>query len=321
MGSIFIVGMPRSGTTLVSAILDAHHAVAITPESHFFRLFCRRPRMATAALSRDAAESLVTETLDASGFKDCGFSPEEKAEISKRALEQEPVTRATIFNLVLDFYRIKQKASVVGEKTPDHFSFIDSILRTDPSARLLFVFRDPRDVSLSLQATPFAQAGALFHAMKWQRCYDTYRDWQKKLGTQRILLLKYEDLLTSLDSQIERMCRFLGVDVDPQMKAWHEQPVKIFDRERETWKGNALGPLKARNFGKWKEIMSPEENYIFRVFAGRGMKDLSYELELPRDGAVRKSELVRLLGGNIAQILSRIPQSILKTVGLKQRGF
>jgi hypothetical protein len=110
---VFLMGCPRSGTTLLSAILDRHSQFAATPETHFFQLsYLAKP----GSSDRD---ELVRLFCDNPRAADCGL---EEAELSQ-ALQEDEATHAGALRAALRLFARKQGKSNVVEKTPDNLPF------------------------------------------------------------------------------------------------------------------------------------------------------------------------------------------------------
>ena len=141
-----IVGVPRSGTTLLRIMLDAHSALAIPPETGFL------PRLAAldgvAGDGRAAFDAITgAETwpdfhLDATAFA---------AEIARLV----PCTSADVGRTFYRMYASRFGKARWGDKTPSYGTDIDQIAGLLPEAHILHIIRDGRDVMLSVRGLWF----------------------------------------------------------------------------------------------------------------------------------------------------------------------
>lgn len=227
----FIVGCPRSGTTLVQAILASHPDVFSFPETHFFRKirgrFGRRgpswlasPRAASRQLRRLAVE--------------LGVKPYPRVpyylRISARAYER-------AFVQLIDRACVRAGKSVWVEKSPTHLHYIDEILRIIPTARFVHVLRHGRAVVSSFyglcktspdwvrQVLPGDPIDNLRHDEKDHRVLDAIVDrwnadlritasWSRDPAHYVVVL---EDLLSDPEAEIHSLCSFLGLRYTDEM--------------------------------------------------------------------------------------------------------
>lgn len=318
----FVVGMPRSGTTLLSAMLSAHPDIHVTPETHFFRLFCRSAKQAQRSLSPTEFRQLWEDYRASWGFKDLQFDEAALEAICERVEAAEPKTAGGIFRAVLDHVREEAGTALIGEKTPDHIFHWQAIRAVYPDARFIFILRDPRAVSQSLRTTPFNKGGGLWHANRWRRAVAAFREMEAVLGPRVVTLVRFEDLVTDPTIQMERLCTFLGVDFDPALGNWQGHDLGLFDPGRETWKTNTNNPLQAAAAEKWRQAITNEEAWLIGRAAGPELSAFSYSTGI--DDAARGMDPLRIaliVLDNLWQILRAMPNGVFKALGLKRRGI
>lgn len=269
---VFVVGMPRSGTTLLSSLLDAHPDLVIAPETHYFT------RCWTGGPVQDPAHAL--EMLDRlfrqPGVRDMGLSEREKTTIRDEVRGMSAPTHGALLRTVLETYAERSSASAWGEKTPDHLRFVPEMARQFPEAVFLALVRDPRDVALSLRSLPWSRSTLPEQAWTWrsyaariERYHADYED--------RFLHLRYEDLITNPEEQLRRMCAFLETPFHASMLQLQEQQAKPFDADREPWKQKSGRQIDASNREKWRTQLPEEERVIVEMIAGRWLTVYGYE--------------------------------------------
>jgi hypothetical protein len=207
----FIVGCPRSGTTLLASLCDRHSQVAVTPESHFFsksyfrnKISSHKDRLFNAAeLSRRFAESQYTRDLNLSSRELLAATGESDIRLD-------------------DFYRIAMETFVsargkVGwmEKTPAHLLFADRIFDWYPQARMICIFRDGRDVALSLRKLPWSITPVRHYATLWRQSAIAMLRCQRQ-WPENFLAIRYESLLTDPKKTLSSVMNFVGLDFEPQ---------------------------------------------------------------------------------------------------------
>lgn len=146
----FIVGVPRSGTTLLSAILNRHSSIAVTPETHFFRILFDDPIIRQAMLD-DLASGLrqYFDRLDSiRRDKNEAWAPSVAEIISFCNGDHRP---ENVFSALCRLLaKPKNDTLLILEKTPSHLLHTDAIRKFFPKASVIHVIRDGRDVASSL---------------------------------------------------------------------------------------------------------------------------------------------------------------------------
>lgn len=280
----FIVGVARSGTTLLRLMLDAHPELSIPPESYFLLPFLRRP--ATELRSVDAAEfhRLVT------GFHtwpDLGVGAEE-LEVALDAVR--PFTLGAGARAVYRLYASKRGKARWGDKTPSYAAHVAAIERILPEAHFVHIIRDGRDVALSLRAQWFAPASDMEGlARHWA---DTVRA-TRAAGTKarHYLEVRYEELLRDPRATLATVCGFVSLRFDEAMLDYHrtagerlgevgDQRLpdgRVITRESRLGKHRLAGtPPDASRIGVWREGMSGADRDAFESAAGELLRELGY---------------------------------------------
>ena len=171
------------------------------------------------------------------------------------------------------------------EKTPMHVQVIDRIFERFPDAKVVFMIRDGRDVTVSMRK----RYGGFEQGLK--RWLDDNRcglDW---VDDDRVMMVKYEDLVRDYAQVMPHICEFIGESFEEGLISYHEQPAFIFSRD-VSHPGSAAGKdhQQFRNWqinqklfdgsGKWKQEMTGEEKARFKQQA----LDLLIHLGYAEDG-------------------------------------
>jgi tetratricopeptide (TPR) repeat protein len=234
---VFVVGMPRSGTTLIEQILASHPAVYGAGElSDVNELVCNLPGIGGVAFRypEDAA-TLTGDQLRALG----------------RAYVERQRQRAP-------------SAQRVTDKMPANFLFLGLIHLALPGARIIHVVRDPRDTCLSCYSKLFtAEQNFSYDLAELGRYYRKYAElmahWRDVLPAGLVLEVRYEDVIADLEASARRIVAHCGLDWHPNCIAFHEarRPVRtasasqvrqpIYRTSEGRWRAyqDHLGPLLA----------------------------------------------------------------------------
>ena len=139
----------------------------------------------------------------------------------------------------------------IGEKTPRHASHVGRIVELFPEARFIHIHRDPRDVVLSMKDR--AWSNSLYHsARRCQRVYGAMSRWASELGPERVLDVRYEDLVREPEAELRRVCAFLGEVFDEAMLEHDRQADELFSERERDWKARAREPIDASRIGRYQ---------------------------------------------------------------------
>jgi LPS sulfotransferase NodH len=296
---VFIVGCPRSGTTLLKRMVDAHPEIAIPRETHWIpQPFDRRPGAgADAWRAAVTAEATITPALlpmlaGDHRFTRMGVSPDEL----ERSFEVDTrVPYASFVSRIFDLYARGQGKRLAGDKTPGYVRKLPILHRLWPSARFVHVIRDGRDVALSLFDWKAVRGGLLRLRRRGQvnparsfPCWHEDRtstaalfwEWNVRLGRAGGTDLgpalyhevRYESLVADPAGECAAICAFLGVAYDEAMLNFHEgrERRRPFLSAKRAWKP-VTGGLR-----DWRKGMSADEQRSFEAVAGGLLEELGY---------------------------------------------
>jgi len=295
----FVVGVSRSGTTLLRFMLDAHPELAIPPETHFIPDLVSECRREGARVD-SAAELVVSHRR----FGDFGLDPDEL----RRRFRSFPAPKPPR-KLVRAFYQLyaeQQGKPRWGDKTPNYIQSMLELNRLLPEARFVHLIRDGRDAALSRQSRAIeepAPIGVL--AKRWKRRILVARRHGRRV--RHYMEARYEDLVIDPEPTLRRICEFLKLEYDPAMLRYHEQAAdrlaEEMARDLPATKSKAARPAEHRMEGhslvtepprtdrvaRWRTEMSAEDRDTFESFAGDLLDDLGYEIgEVGRERAEQR---------------------------------
>ena len=224
---IFIVGMPRSGSTLVEQVLASHPLVFGAGEISDFGDEMRRVKAATASLR--FPESIPTQ------LRELGASYLDRMEGLARnvATGKPPPERIT-------------------DKTLANFWYAGLIHMALPAARIIHICRDPIDTCLSCFSTMFSTQPFTFDLGELGRYYRAYSEtmahWRRVLPPDVILDVHYEMLVADLEPQARRIIAHCGLEWNDACLSPHraERPV------RTASVAQVRQPVYSSAVGRWR---------------------------------------------------------------------
>jgi len=297
---IFVVGMPRSGTTLLSAMLDAHSQIAISPETHFYTR-CQPSAVASSARLEETWDRLLQQP----GVQDMGVRDADLEEVWREVQAQPAPVPSDLLRALLTTYADRSDAEAWGEKTPDHLAHVPTIFDDFPRAVILAIVRDPRDVCLSLKGLPWNHDSLPESAWKW-RGYARRTERYTELFPSRFREVRYERLLDSPETLSRDLLDWLGAPFEEAVLAFHREGGGPVDAGREPWKEKVARPIDSANKEKWRQRMGPAEQWVVQALAGRYLRRKDYTPEpVILDGAFVR-DLVAVGARSVHSVLTRI---------------
>ena len=227
---IFIVGMPRSGTTLVERILGGLDGVVTGGESEALELVAGQYY---TALDRGQAKPIRE------------LQPADWDELARHywRLQTEPESRLT-------------------DKMPTNFRHVGMICSMFPDAPIVYVQRDPRDVALSIFSRRFADGHpyatefdslAHYYAVSQQ----LMSHW-KSLYPERIVDIGYEELVKGRKAETRRLAEFCGLVWQPECLDFHERT----DASYTFSELQVREPLNAKGIDRWRKYAEPLAPFV-----------------------------------------------------------
>lgn len=222
---VFIVGMPRSGTSLTEQILAAHGMVHGAGER--LEVHALLTRLAGGLATRAQVERLAA--LDAAALSDAASS------------------------FLADLRKLAPEAKRITDKMPGnalHMGFLATLL---PAARFIRCTRDPRDIGLSIfqrrffgyhpYAHDLADLGWYIgqHEALMRHCQDVMPD--------RILTVALTDWIDSFDATLARVLDFLELPADPACARFHELDRKVATASRD----QVRRPINRAGLDRWRD--------------------------------------------------------------------
>lgn len=286
----FVVGCPRSGTTLLQQLLNAHPDISIGPETHFIHRFWQ-PRRRYGDLSSDTGwHALVGDVAAMAELGDMGIQRERVAREAAH-LERHP---KHLFRLLLELFG--GSAVVTGEKTPNHVLHMPLLERWVPESRFLHVVRDPRAVVNSWRRVPWSSGSISGDADIWRRYISTAIRNPPRDG--RLLTVGYEQLLEDPEGELRRVCRFIGVPFNGAMLRHHDRTPVGLDSHREPWKRKAAEPISRAAADRWADELTPRQVFETEATVGTLLERMGY--------SARSHRVPRLVVGPFCRTSARI---------------
>lgn len=258
-----IVGVPRSGTTLLRFILDAHPQLAIPPETGFLT---DDSLLNSTAAPRELAHRLTQLPQSAPAWADFALDAEHFMETAERLPTSAGLPQ--VLRLFYQLYAARLGKPRYGDKTPVYLQHMQTIARQLPEARFIHILRDGRDVALSWRQTWFApEREPELLVRRWAEMIDHARAQAHSLP---YLELRYDQLIKDPHTQIRRVCEFIELDFDPAMLDYHRGSAVRLNEHQARFRsdGQLLVSKEQRLRQQWRTALPPD---ISRLDVWRGL--------------------------------------------------
>jgi Flp pilus assembly protein TadD len=221
---VFIVGMPRSGTTLVEQILAAH------PE-----VFGAGERVALAE-----------------AFRNLGGGVETREAAERIASAGAPALDAAATHYLAELHALAPEARRIVDKMPGNFRYLGLVALMLPGARIIHCRRDPRDIGFSILTYRFYGQHAYAHDLAdlgWYigQQHRLMAHWRRALPNP-LLEVRLNDWIEDFAGTLRRLLDFLGLPFDAACERFYEvdRPVRTVSRRQ------VREPVNARGIGRWR---------------------------------------------------------------------
>ena len=298
---LFVVGRPRTGSTLLRQMLNRSPRICLAPETHFMRR-ARHVQMARRlreAVGPNGIRALVDTLYTPDRYSTTGYwnwlRRNVPADEFAERLQITDLTPRALLSLAMRMYAERwcttADAMMVGEKSPEHLAFVPQLLSWYPRARFIHTFRDPRAIYVSelrrrqagrwgiKQRLPWLPAAvidpllapieAAHVALAWRRAAHLDRAYRHDVGD-RYLLVRFEDLVVNPESELRRICDFLGIPFDASLL---DVRITGSSYAADRHSGEGLDPQAA---DRWREHLHPAVASFFRRALGRDMARHGY---------------------------------------------
>jgi hypothetical protein len=280
--SPFVVGVPRSGTTLLRLMLDAHPELAIPPETHFI------PAVIRAIRRGGSADRVADRITQHRRWADFGL---DAAELRRRIRGVDPLDAGAAIRAFYELYAEDQGKPRWGDKTPGYATKMRRIAKALPEARFVHVIRDGRAVVASRARRSRRPLPVDVAARRWKRRVVSTRNRSNRV--EHYTEVRYEDLIGDTEDALRGVSSFVELPFDEAMLRHHERAgerLAEIDRDLPARGGRPdLGaepriaaharadqPPDPRRADAWLDEMAAEDVAAFEAEAGDLLDTLGY---------------------------------------------
>ncbi|NOZ78764.1 MAG: sulfotransferase [Acidobacteria bacterium] len=249
---LFIIGPPRTGTTLLARILNAHPLVLVTNETAVFLFFCESIRRSKIGVRAGI--------LWGKDYHDLWSKHLEKA--------VQPMIRSYYEEIASLEHR--ERLVYWGDKHPHHDVCIPFLAEQYPRCRFIYTQRDPRDSICSIcemNGWPFAKA-----LETWRRMSERYEKELAQFTSDRVYRIVYESVVSHSVREIEALLGWLGLEMDVGV---HEALEHYRTRDAHE-RIQSRVDFKKKSVGRWRRELTPEDRVLALQEIGKYLDEYGY---------------------------------------------
>lgn len=271
---VFIGGCPRSGTTLLGAMLGQHPRCICVPESQFKVDVLHHDDGQDGA----AAWNVIRNHWR---FRLWELDPDA---IDRHAVAGAFTAAELLQHLVECFAggRGKVEARNWIDHTPNNLRYADRLARLFPEARFVHLVRDGRGVAASVIPLDWGPNTVISAAAWWTEKIAYGLAAEGRFPPTRIRRLRYEDLLADPAATLQELCRFLALEYDSRMTVTKSNVVPRYSAGQHQLVGEPVDPTRS---DAWESSLTRRDIELFETYTGDLLPCLGYE---PRYGSVAR---------------------------------
>jgi hypothetical protein len=253
---IFIVGSPRSGSTLLSAMLSNHSRLSCGPETQFFNKLSTEQIKSVLASANWVEDSIsLLNSLSLSGQAVVSLFKEDNESLRQYLTGKQPSEQVLLEALCVAFSKRNKKQRWI-EKTPNHILYLPRIRKLYPTAKIVRIIRDPRDSAWSTTKLPWSTESYVENCYMWQTWYDKGQEFID--SDTNSYTVRYEDLVIDCEKTLRGLCEFLGEDFEKDMLDTSRSAQDVSSKG-EPWKNQVSKPLDPSRLYIWKHNLSSRQ--------------------------------------------------------------
>lgn len=277
----FILGNPRSGTSLFRLMVNSHPNAIVPPECGFVDWLYNE--YGDIKLTDDIYKSFIKDLFRTKKFESWGISADQ---LLSSFRGKKPSNYLELVRLVYLEYAKKigkKHVDVFGDKNNYYMSHIDRLERIFPNCKKVFIVRDGRDVACSYlelknkniisRYKPDLSGNIEEIAKEWLQSTKIMEHWSQKGA----LTIRYEDLVCDPKSVLTKVCNFISIEYTNLMLDFYKNNDE--PNEFKAWKSKTFEPVKSSSLGRFKEELGSEQIELFERIAAEGLLSCGYSLQ------------------------------------------
>lgn len=284
---VYIIGNPRSGTSLLRLMLTCHPEVVIPPEGHFFLWL--EGKFGDMAFPW-AAKEFIDELVETKKFETWGIEKQALQTLFSECVPQNFREAVALVYCLYGLMKGRSEFRYWGDKNKLWKDKLHRVLNYFPNSKFVHIVRDGRDVACSFKELSASEMHKFKYGPRMPDKIDNIAEhWatnitfiQKFLATlkqDQHITVRYEDLIFSPRQTLTDIAEFLQLEFSESMLdyARRNRNEKLEPEETMQWKLKLNGELEKTNIGKFRSSLAEQEVTIFERRCGGLLKYYGYK--------------------------------------------
>lgn len=288
MSPVFIIGNPRSGTSLFRLLLTSHSKIVIPPECGFI-VWLYKDFKNWSVIDNETKLDIFLEALF--GCKKFDTWEIDLGSLKAYIKQRNPKKYSELCESIYVYYSLKfhKDITVWGDKNNFHIDYLNELLEIHPQAKFIHLVRDGRDVFCSYLdvmknevKSPYAprlSTDINSVASEWNSNLikvEKFFTSQPDINTKTV---RYEDLIATPKALLEDVFSWCGLDYEESVLEFfnHNISLKLEPEKTLEWKAKTKEPIDPDNSGKFRSILSTDEIEQFNNTAQESLTRYGYE--------------------------------------------
>lgn len=286
-GQFFILGNPRSGTSLLRLILNAHSGLCVPPECGFLLwLYPKYKDWNLKSLESDTLYLFVEDLIASKKFETWKLK---KEDILKVIIDLAPKNYEQLAHCVYLTYSNNslKKPEFFGDKNNYYIHHLEELDNLYNNKIIIHIVRDGRDVATSYRGIKNVSSSSKYLPNLSSKIEDIAQEWNDNnlninrhfQSSENYILIKYEDLLIDTVTVLEKVLLKFNLKFEEQMLSYYKENIEKVVEPKETlaWKLKTLEPIDKTNIGKYKSELTKSEIESFNSIANESLKFFGYD--------------------------------------------
>lgn len=283
MQAIFMVGEQRSGSNLLRLILNESSSIAAPHPPHILQRFMPLLPLYGNLNEQKAFNRLID---DVCRLVELNPVPWDKVQLNRKEIFTRCKEKSLIavYGAIMDLYAEAHNASAWMCKSMQNIQWAEDINRYFDKPKYIYLYRDPRDVTLSFTKAVIGEKHPYFIAEQWNKLQELCITQLIEHGKDTIFPISYENLLEDPESVVKELCQFLEIKFSKKMLDFHtSKEAERSAKSSSLWE-NLSQPIKSNNSKKFMKELSTDDIKIIESITGKVMDTLGYERAVLQSG-------------------------------------
>jgi hypothetical protein len=288
--SFFILGNPRSGTSLMRIILNNHINLVVPPECGFVQwLYIQYSLWDQSSNNQEYVQVFLDDLFLTKKFETWRLN---KKKLLDHILRVQPNDYTELCETIYCYYGdvssgCKKDIKLWGDKNNYYIHHLEELKDIISNAEYIHLVRDGRDVACSYLDLNQEAMSSKYYPSLTKDVAEIAREWDTNnlkidnflsmISVDNKLVIHFEDLIMNTKNTLLKICKYLKVDFDEKMLIYY-RPGNALGEPDELlrWKQKTLQPPDEQAIGRYKAILSIPEIRLFEKIASSGLNRYNY---------------------------------------------